>query len=172
MSTAWLIGFAVGIMMVAIISVIIAKIVRKNCADKGEYDERQQIARGKAYTRAYATLLIYLAAWLVLTSLEVPFFGGMASILIGVLLSIGVFVGYSIFHDAYFKASERPRAWIAVICAVGLLNLVIGVVRLFRGETLSERLYDNASLFVGLLLLAVLACLVVKRTMDRRTGEE
>ena len=172
MSTAWLIGFAVGIMMVAVVSVIIAKITRKKCAGKGEYDERQQIARGKAYTMAYATLLIYLVFWMIMRSLEVPFFMQSLSVALGMLLSIAVFVGYSIFHDAYFKASESPKHWLIIICAAGLLNLGIGVWHLFRETTLQGRLYENYNLFVGLLLVVTLAFIVVKRAMDRRGAEE
>ncbi len=172
MSTAWLIGFAVGIMMVAIVSTVIAKILRKKCAGKGEYDERQQIARGKAYTTAYATLLIYLVFWMILRSLEVPFFTQGLSVALGMLLSIAVFVGYSIFHDAYFKASESPKHWLIIICTAGLLNLGIGVWNLFREATLQGRLYENYNLFVGLLLVVTLIFIVVKRAMDRRGAEE
>ena len=172
MSTAWLIGFAVGIMMVAVVSAIIAKIVRKNCAGKGEYDERQQIARGKAYTMAYATLLIYLVFWMILRSLEVPFFTQGLSVALGMLLSIAVFVGYSIFHDAYFKASESPRHWLIIICAAGVLNLGIGAMHLVRETTLQERLYENYNLFVGLLLVVVLIFIVIKRAIDRRSEGE
>lgn len=167
MNTSWAIGFAVGVLIVAIVATLLGKAHGKG-ACKGKYDERQQIVRGKAYTAAYATLLIYLALWMILRSMELPFFGESLSVLLGALLSIGVFVGYAIFHDAYFKASESPRSWIGIICAAGLLNVGIGVMRLLRGETIHERLYENANLFVGLLLVATLACVVIKRAMDRK----
>ena len=172
MNTAWLIGFAVGIMMVAVICTIAAKIAKKKGAGKGNYDERQQVVRGKAYTAAYATLLIYLTAWMILRTLEVPFFMQPLSVFAGALLSIAVFVGYSIFSDAYFKASESPRTWIGIICAVGVLNLGIGVWRLIREATVQEKFYENYNLFVGLLLVVTLAFVLIKRAMDRRTGEE
>ena len=172
MNTAWAIGFAVGLMVVAAACTVVAKIAKSKGVGKGQYDERQQIARGKAYTWAYATLLVYIALWMILRSLEIPFFMQSLSVLAGALLSIAVFVGYSIFHDAYFKASESPRQWLVIICAAGVLNLGLGVMHLVRGETLAERLYDNANLFVGLLLMVTLALIIVKRAMDRRAGEE
>ncbi len=171
MNTAWTIGFAVGIMMVAVISAIIAKLARKKCAGKGEYDERQQIARGKAYTMAYATLLIYLTAWMILHTLEIPFFATSLSVFAGALLSIAVFVGCSIFSDAYFKASESPKTWIGIICAAGVINIGIGVWHLIREATVQEKLYENFNLFVGLLLVVTLIFIVVKRAMDRRAEE-
>ena len=172
MNTAWATGFIVGILIVAIVCGIAARIARKKGVGSGRYDERQQVARGKAFTWAYATLLIYLALWMIPRSLDIPFFMESMSVWLGALLSIAVFVGYAIFHDAYFKASESPRAWIGIICVVGLANLVIGVIHLFQGETLADRLYDNMNLFVGALFAVVLGCIVAKRAMDRRVGED
>ncbi len=166
MSASWAIGFVVGIFIV-----ILVRIARGKGAGKGEYDERQQVARGKAYTAAYATLLLYILGWMVLRSLEIPFFTQAISVFVGALLSIAVFVGYSIFSDAYFKASESPRLWIGIICAVGVVNLGLGILHLAREADIQDRLYENYSLFVGLLLAVVLVCLVVKRAMDRTEGE-
>ena len=172
MNTAWWIGFAVGIMIVAVVCAIVARMARRKGVGAGQYDERQQIARGRAFTWADATLLVYLALWMILRSLEVPFFMESLSVAVGVLFSIAVFVGYSIFHDAYFKASESPRFWIVIICLVGLLNTGLGLRRLLAGATIQERLYENMNLFVGLLLVATLAFIVIKRAMDRRGAED
>ena len=169
MNTAMALGFVTGILVVAIVCTVMAKMAKKKgCIGKGKYDERQQIARGRAFTWAYATLLVYLAVWMVFRSMDIPFFMEGVSVIIGALLSIAVFVGYSIFHDAYFKASESPRTWLIIISAVSLLNLGIGVGKLLRGETIADRLYNNFNLFVGALFVVVLACVVVKRTLDRR----
>ena len=132
MSTSWILGFIVGILIVAVVYGVMTRMARKKGSGKGQFDERQVAARGNAFKLAYVTLLIYLAAWMILRSLEVPFFGEYMSALLGVLLSVGVFMGYAIFHDAYFKASESPRAWIGVLCVVGGLNLAIGIGRLLR----------------------------------------
>ena len=138
MNTAMALGFVTGILVVAIVCTVMAKMAKKKgCAGKGEYDERQQIARGRAFTWAYATLLVYLAVWMVFRTMEIPFFMEGISVIIGALLSIAVFVGYSIFHDAYFKASESPRTWLIIISAISLLNMGIGVGKLLRGETIA-----------------------------------
>ena len=169
MNTAMALGFVTGILVVAIVCTIMAKMAKKKgVIGKGEYDERQQIARGKAFTCAYATLLVYLAVWMVFRTMEIPFFMEGVSVILGALLSIAVFVGHSIFHDAYFKASESPRTWLIIISGVSLLNLGIGVGRLLRGETIADRLYNNMNLFVGALFMIVLVCVVVKRAVDRR----
>ena len=172
MNTEMALGFVTGVLLVAIVCTVIAKMAKKKgSVGRGEYDERQQIARGKAFTWAYATLLIYLAAWMVFRTMEIPFFMESDSVWAGALLSIAVFVGYAIFHDAYFKASESPKTWIVIICACGLLNLVIGIGRLLRGASLADKINNNMNLFVGLLLVATLVMLLIKRAMDRREGD-
>ena len=172
MNTARALGFVTGILLVAIVCTVIAKMAKKKGSlGKGEYDERQQIARGKAFTWAYATLLVYLAVWMVFRSMEIPFFMEGISVMIGALLSIAVFVAGAIFQDAYFKASESPRTWLIIITAVSLLNLGIGIGRLFRSETIADRLYNNMNLFVGALFVVVLICVVIKRAIDRRAED-
>ena len=173
MNTAMALGFVTGILVVAIVCTVMVKMAKKKgCVGRGKYDERQQIARGKAFTWAYAVLLVYLAVWMVFRTMEIPFFMEGASVIIGALLSIAVFVGYSIFHDAYFKASESPRTWLIIISAISLLNMGIGVGKLLRGETIAERLYNNMNLFVGALFVVVLVCVVIKRAVDCSSGED
>ena len=173
MNTAMALGFVTGILVVVIVCAVLGKMAKKKGAiGRGQYDERQQIARGRAFTWAYAVLLVYLALWMVLRSMEIPFFMEGISVMIGALLSIAVFVASAIFQDAYFKASESPRTWIIIISAVSLLNVGIGVGRLLRGETIADRLYNNMNLFVGALFVIVLVCVVIKRAVDRSGGED
>ena len=172
MNTSWAIGFIVGLLSVILVSLAIRKFLLNKGGRKHEYDERQLAARGRAYAIAYFTLLAYLAVWLVLSSLDLPFFPGTGAILLGLLLSITVFVAYSIFHDAYFRASERPTAWLWVIGAASLLNLVIGIGRISRGTTLEARLFDNANLLVGVMTTVILICALVRLAMDRRSEAE
>jgi len=167
-NTAWTIGFVVGIMVAAILCMVVMKRATQKKGASAQYDERQQAARGKAFTAAYATILVYLAAWMVFRSLEVPFFMESLSVILGALLSIGVFVGYSIFHDAYFKCSDSPRAWLMLMGGIALMNTGIGVGKLIGAGTIRERLYDNVNLFMGALFVGVLACVVIKRALDRK----
>ena len=172
MNAEWIIGFLTGLLLVVVVSLIIRKVIRRRGGKPGEYDERQIAARGRAYAIAYYTLLIYLALWLVLSLLELPFFSTTSALLPGMLISLTVFVCYSIFHDAYFRCSDKPTIWLWAICAAGLVNLAIGVARLFRGGALAERLGENANLMVGAMLLVVLGCSLVKLNLDRQSEGE
>ena len=169
MSASWVIGFIVGLLVVAVVCMAAGKIIRKRGGNPGEYDERQQAVRGKAFTIAYAVLIIYLAIWMLLNSLGVSFFQNGNSVLLGIIVSITVFVAYSIFNDAYFRTSERPAVWLAIIGVVGLINIIIGVGRLTLQAAIEERLFENPNLMVGAMLAVVVVCLLLKRAMDRRT---
>ena len=172
MNTAWAIGFLVGILVVAIACAITMKLARKKGVKSTEFDERQVAARGRAFTLAYATLGLYLAAWIVLNSLKLPFFATRLSVLIGLLLSVVVFAGYCIFSDAYFRTSDKPASWTGICGAIGLLNTGIGVWHAIDATTAQERWFENHNLFVGIMILAVFVCLLVKRRMDRRSEAE
>lgn len=169
MSMERAIGFVVGIVAAAVLALIARKIVARRGGATGEYDERQQVVRGRAFTLAYAVIMVYLAVWMVLRNVELPFFNHPSSVLVGILLSVTVFVGYSVFNDAYFRTSDRPGTYIALIGAVGLLNLILGIRHWVRETTLEGRLLDNANLMVAAMMIAVMACVVIKLALDRRS---
>lgn len=168
MNTAWTIGFIAGILAVALVCIIAKKIITERGGKPGEYDERQLIVRGRAFTVAYAAIMIYLAVWLVLNAMDLPFFTNRHSVLLGLLLSVGIFAGYSIFNDAYFRTSDRPKTWIVLFAVVSLLNLGIGISRLARAGTMTDRVFENANLMTGVMTTAILVCVLIKQAMDRR----
>ena len=172
MSTAWAIGFVVGILIVAVACYVSKKLATKKGVKPSKFDERQLAARGQAFTLAYATLGIYLAVWMVLNSLELPFFATRLSVLIGLQLSVAVFAVYSFFSDAYFRTSDKPASWAGIIGVIGLLNTGLGVWHAVEAATVQERWYENNNLFVGIMLLAVFACMLVKRAIDKRSEAE
>ena len=172
MNTAWAIGFCVGLLIVAIACTATMKLATKKGVKPAKFDERQLAARGRAFTLAYATLGIYLAVWMVLNSLELPFFATRLSVLIGGLLSVLVFAAYCIFSDAYFRTSDKPASWAGILGVIGLLNTGIGVWHAIGAATVQERWYENNNLFVGVMIVAVFVCVLVKRGMDRRSEAE
>ena len=172
MNIAWTSGLIIGLLAMALIFIIVRRATSRLNEPQREYDERQQLLRGKAFTAAFFTLLGYLAIWMMLNALEVGFFATRLSILVGIMLSIVVFVAYCVFHDAYFRVSERPLPWLFMTAGIAVLNLVIGVARLLRGATLQERLYENANLLMGAAFAVILVCIAIKRGMDRRSEAE
>ena len=97
----WVLGFCCGFIAVVIVTLIIANIKKKKNSYT-EYDERQILARGMAYKSAFFVLIGYIIACALVNVLEINWAELSGQMFIGLFLSTAVFVGVSIFNDAYF----------------------------------------------------------------------
>ncbi len=123
---------------------------------KGEYDERQKLAQGKAYKCAFYTLLSYLTAagifdfvtgirWCDLFTLA----------FIGLIRSTIVFLVICIKNNAYVSFRENPKRTIWVLLALGIMNLLIGIVFAGTpGRVITDGMlnYNIVNLLVGICL--------------------
>lgn len=114
MSIAKIAGIVTGIVVAVLLVVLMAVLFRKQGGagfGRAKYDERQLLARGKAYRAGFFTVLIYelLYAFGDLMELRwtVPFTG----VMIGLFLGIAVFGVVAICQDAYLSLNEKPRGW-------------------------------------------------------------
>lgn len=165
----WVIGF-VGALAVGGILYLITG--RKN-REKSEYDERQQIARKTAITLAYTVLMVYLAAWMVLNALEIPFFRTPASIFIGMMLSATVFAIYAVFHDAYYSVLTRNSGFPVIFLLMGLTCVISGI-RGRQGDAVpgtGESPFD-LSLIAGACILVLVICVLIRRHMNKKAEAE
>ena len=100
----WVFGFCCGFIAVVIVTLIIANIKRKKNTYT-EYDERQVLARGKAYKSAFFVLIGYIIVCALVNVLEINWAELSVQMFIGLFFSTAVFVGISIFNDAYFTSN-------------------------------------------------------------------
>ena len=114
MSIAKIAGIVTGIVVAVLLVILMAVLFRKQGGvgfGRAKYDERQLLARGKAYRAGFFTVLIYelLYAFGDLMELRwtVPFTG----VMIGLFLGIAVFGVVAICQDAYLSLNEKPRGW-------------------------------------------------------------
>lgn len=161
-------GVLIGLVLSIVAFVIIAIILKmKNCEQK--YDERQELARGRAYKHGFITLLLYcVVVGLADMYLERAYISTAA--LIGVFLSVTVFVIECIFTDAYFAVGQKPRSWLVLSGFVATLNLCIFTVNFAEGEPLIVNgvlTYYIINLVCGLMFLAIFVAIVMKLMRDR-----
>ena len=161
-------GFVIGFVIVAVVFVIIAVAFKmKNCDRK--YDERQLLARGRAYKHGFIVLLLYcVAAGIADMYLEYAYISTVA--LIGVFLSVTVFVIECVFTDAYFAVGQKPRSWLVLSGFVAAMNLWIFAYNIAEGQPLIENgvlTYYVINLVCGVMFLAIFAAIVVKLLRDR-----
>lgn len=172
-------GLYLGIVTAFIIFFIIAVLLRKvtggaqTGAGGEKYDERQHLARGKAYRAAYAALMAYLIAYGTLDMLlERPWCTTMVGCAIGICVSVLVFVVMCIFSDAYLSMKEKPAYVIGIFTCLGGVNGGLAAMSLFFGhDPMVEDgmlTYRCLNLIVFVMFIIILAAMLIKRGIDKR----
>ena len=127
---SYYIGVVVGFLLVVGFGLLV-RFVFKTKHVKPEYDERQMMARGKAYKVGFFTLLIYGAICTVLQAIGLHWCEGLLRETIGIVIGVGAFAVVAILNDAYIGFNENNRYTIGVMSLIGLLNLgsaIIGII--------------------------------------------
>lgn len=175
-SKAYIAGFLCGLLAVALAGIIIHRIYKKKYGVSGnEYDERQKAIRGTAYQYAYLTLLCVL----VLGSLAEVMLGFSWTTLfpftmLGMWISICVFVGYCVMKDAYFTLRSKRKAFILIFLAVGAFNLFIAGSKLLSSDgfvTNGQLNYAFVNFITGISVLLLDGVMILKAVLDRRRGD-
>ena len=131
--SAYNIGMLVGITVALGIFAVIAAINRKR-GKPGEFDERQELIRGKAYQHAFFAVMIFSALYgLAVVTVERPLMADGVSALIAMFVGIAVFAVESIVRDAFFTAKNRPKSYIILYIAVIFSQIVNAVGNIREG---------------------------------------
>ncbi len=132
------------------------------------------LARGKAFRAAYIVLVSYLAVYAFIDLLVIVWSDGFTGILIGICLSVTVFVVLCIKNDAYISIQEKPGFYImlfsffiVVILAPGVMNLLYGISLITDGRL---NFYVGPFL-VGMIYLVTLPFLIAKARADKDDTE-
>lgn len=140
---------------------------------KAEFDERQQLARGKAYKAGFYTLLVGLLAvylipifteWQPKDTALLPF----AVICVGVT----VFACVAVANDAYLGIRQNPRAMLLVIGIVVVGNLTAGFsVMESVGFADGLAVENSMNFIIAAMGLIILAALAIRLRMAARDEE-
>lgn len=117
-------GFAIGILIVAIIFIT----GKNDSGCKTKYDERQQEIRTIGYKRAFFTLVGYFSLYAILDSARIDLHAASAVIvLLGIMIAACVLTTTCIWNDAYFAMNEDPKKIKIGLLLIGIANLLIGI---------------------------------------------
>ena len=140
---------------------------------KAEFDERQQLARGKAYKAGFYTLLVGLLAvylipifteWQPKDTALLPF----SVICVGVT----VFACVAVANDAYLGIRQNPRAMLLVIGIVVVGNLTAGFsVMESVGFADGLTVENSMNFIIAAMGLIILAALAIRLRMAARDEE-
>lgn len=169
---AWLAGFVVGLLLVAVICFLFGRKFYTDGSRKPKFDERQELVRGRGYKYAFFTLLVYHLLYALLkTGFGWTVLDEMTGMFIGLYLSIGVYACYAIRHDAYFALNEKRWNYILLFAVIAVINAVLGIAKILRDEFVVDGVISYTSsmnLLLAVLFLAILAALLVKEIASRR----
>lgn len=176
MSLAYVLGFATGIGVVAVMGIIINHLYKKKFGrKKNEYDERQEALRGKAYKAAFFTLMGYLAInGIICQGFGIEWAESFTEAFIGICISVIIFAIICIKDDAYFSISEKPGTYLILFAVIGLLNIGICLFNFIKHESfitdglLNEKAVNLSS---GIMFFILDIVLVVKMLDDKISGK-
>lgn len=142
MSIEYVMGLIVGILGGMALVAALIFLIRK-CGGKvgmrkcktGNYDERQMLARGKAYKYAFFTLMFYvLIAQTLYEVCNVALFSSFGGMWLGVCAATGVFVVSCVWMDAYISLSENKKGVLMLFTGIAVINLIVSIIGICRGE--------------------------------------
>ena len=168
-------GVMFGILIAVLIVTIISLVKRRKTSGCDEFDERQQLIRGKAYQHAFIVTLCVAALYggLVAITERAYMADGVAALLV-TFIGIGEFGAESILRDAFYTARNRPKTYILLYLAC-ILSQIAGAV----GHIRNNDLVQDGVLTMNVLPLAcivlfsvILICLVVKAAQKPKEDED
>ena len=173
-SLSYALGVIAGILLVFLVYGILMVVTkpRGKCAN-AQFDERQVVARGRAYRYAFFTVLFYLLGWgLFELAADIRLWDTYTGCFLGVFLSVTVFAVVAILNDAYFAVNEKPATYLGIFALVMVLNLGIGVWNLVTGgDPIVEHgmlTYHSVNLLVGGMFLVILIVAAIRVWQGKR----
>lgn len=167
-------GFLCGLAIVLICGLALRHIFKKKCLMTGEYDERQKAIQGTGYKYAYLTAIFsILAGGIIEMLLGHSWCSLLMLALIGLWLSICVFITYCVIRDAYFALRSKRKPIMIALLAAGSINLAIGLRNTLAGGLLEGgQLNLNATnLLTGACCIYLGVMMLCRTIYERRTEE-
>lgn len=162
------------IIVIIVIIAIFFTVARFAAGQKAanQFDERQILARGKAYQCGFLSLCICLVMTMMaegIFGLDMSYVGASACLFVG----LSVFAVYSIWHDAFFSMRQTPGYYLLLCLLIVFCNGVAPVSHYLEGESLSGIVHSVVCLNImcALCFLVVGISIILKMLLQEK-GEE
>lgn len=166
-------GLLLGILVgVAAAAGLLAFLFKKKVLDM-HFDERQELARGKAFQYGFFTLMI--AVYVYGTSDVI--FGKWCDVLTGVTICIAagicVFAITCILKDAYLSLREKPRVVMTMFALLTVVNLGFGGMYAYSGDLIEDGVltFRAVNPIIGFATLVILIVYIVNHLLRSREEE-
>ena len=158
-------GLAVGLGVVALL-------FKKKVLDM-TFDERQELARGKAYKYGFQAMGVSVILYGILDVTVGEWCDTLTGNFICLCIGLTVFAVTCILNDAYMSLKENPRKVMTLCLLAGLMNLVLGWANAAHGTVVVDgKLSTGAvNLIVGVMSLVILAVYIINYALRERETE-
>lgn len=163
-----------GVVIGVVLCVILYAIAQKDNSLKQNYDERQELLRGRGakyglYTMMFMNLALFL---LETTGVRLPMSTGLA-LFFSVLIGGSVWAVYCIWKDAYFALNQKAGVFIGVFLVVGIINLIIGIDAFLDGVAFqnNQLTLRSMNLFCAIMIIVICGALILKKVCKDREEE-
>lgn len=175
------IGIACGILFTFIFVALFYRLVYKKeyrgkkgpFHEKEVYDERQLLARGSAYKAGFFSLLGYILCLTICNEInQDKSLLTTNALLLGIILSVGIFAIVCIMKDAYMSLYENSKIVLILFFIIGLINVVgIGIPTLLADANPQEKSNGFINLASGTMILIVAIVFIIKSIHDKKDDE-
>lgn len=116
-----------------------------------DYDERQILARGRAFMWGFFSLMICLMVYSLTDMLIEPWCDTLTGCIICICVSLIVFAVICIRQDAFAGIGQKRKRNLTVLLVLTAANLLFGVSHIIDGDLLRDGLlsFRSVSLIVG-----------------------
>ncbi|MFR4350126.1 MAG: hypothetical protein ACLT3H_00465 [Roseburia sp.] len=140
-----------------------------------DFDERQEIVRGKAAQYALLTLMVYNFLIGVSYSDRGPGWCNFYILqMVGMAISASIFSVYCIWKEAYLGLREKSGRVYLITGGLGIFHLIVAVMEYWNGNLFVDgRVTDRAgNLILGLMFFLNFVVILLRNLINRRKMEQ
>lgn len=169
MSISYIAGVVAGVLFAVLLWWLFARKAIKKGPVK--YDERQLVARGRAYRTGFFTILGYCVVYSAVSAFGVVWCLDSVGMFIGCLVGVTAFAVSAIRNDAYFGLNEDRKALMRLGVVIIVVCLLSGVMNFVSGSLVEDgRLTGKVLSIVVAVMWAVI--MTAQTIHSRRAGEQ
>ena len=159
------------VFLVAFVLIISKLTKNKNC----NFDERQELIRGRAFKYAFFATLIYEAGYGMVSSLlEKDFMTTSTALLVGMYISLIIFAVYNIWNEAFFAFNQKPVSYIVIFSITTICSVLSGIDSIKDGSIIENGLLtiDCIGLISSITFATILITMLVKMIINKKAEQE
>ena len=157
---------------IAVLGFITARLFKKQ---KPQFDERQELIRGKAYKNAFLAVISYGALYIGASLLiEKEFLTTSVALIIGMFVGLVVYAVYSIWNEAFFSLNQTPKGYIILLICTAFLNAQSGINTIIDGSIVANGTLalESISLICAISFSIILMTMLVKIVVNKKAEQE